>query len=234
MSPRSTIAHLLAAAVLLAGCAGPSDVPTALHAEGAARAKSSSAPSSVNVTTTIYDTDGAGAALLTRSDGAGSATYTSTSRATSIIIGDNSWQIYLGSQSARTVYLVLQSQGIPIPDGYYSSNVEVYSQCFDASGAPASLLVMAAGTSNHNCSFGVDFSSGSTKYKLVMSPKFPGTGHAVVTCVAGTAASCTSWTIAPDASLPDAGVANLYHFAKNPSLVLDGVYRNSYLVMASR
>ena len=121
---------------------------------------------------------------------------------------------------------------MPFPDGYYSSNVEAYSQCFDENDIQVNILAMAAGASNGNCSFGMDFSTGGTKYKLVMSPKFSGTGRASVTCNAAAGGSCTSWTIVPNAGVANASVANLYRFAKNGSLVLYGVYNNSYSVGA--
>src|SRR5205085_5434295 len=111
---------------------------------------------------------------LTRSDdynGAGQATYTTIGKLTSVITATGAWQLYLGSQTARTIYLVLQSQGIPVPDGKYSADVEVYSGCFDQSDTQVSILSMAAGASNGNCGFGLDFSYARTKYKLAMGPK---------------------------------------------------------------
>jgi hypothetical protein len=126
--------------------------------------------------------------------------------------------------------LVLASQGIPVPDGYYSSNVEVYAGCFDQTGAHVNLLAMTDGASRGDCTFGLDFSSGRTKYKLAMGPTSPGTGRATITCNTAANGSCTSWTIVPTADAANAGVANLYHFANNGSLVLDGVYHNSFRV----
>src|SRR5688572_3763017 len=55
---------------------------------------------------------------------------------------DGAWQLYLGSQTVRRLYLVLAGQGIPAPDGYYSSNIEAYSQCFDENTIQVSLLSM--------------------------------------------------------------------------------------------
>jgi hypothetical protein len=51
-----------------------------------------------------------------------------------------------------------------------------------------------------------------------------------VTCTAAVGGSCTSWTIAPNANAANTGVANLYHYTNNGSLVLDGVYHNSFSV----
>lgn len=173
--------------------------------------------------------------MLTRSDdynGTGFATYTASSKITSQIGSTGGWQLYIGNQSARTLYFILASQGIAAPDGYYSASVEVYSQCFDAIGAAVSLLGMTAGSSNGNCSFGKDFSYARTKYKLVMSHKYSGTGRALVTCNAATAGSYTNWTISMNPNVPDAGVATLFRFANNGDLIFVGNYRDSYAISA--
>jgi hypothetical protein len=129
----------------------------------------------------------------------------------------------------------LPSNGIPVPDGYYSANVEIYSQCFDAADNMIGIVSLtAAGQSSGNCSFGMDFTSGRTKYKLAMAPTMPGTGRALVTCNAAVSGACSDWTIVPNPDAPNAGVANLYHYANNAGLVLDGVYRNSYSVRVTR
>ena len=232
---RSVIARLALINLLASGCADANRAPTlpAPRSPTAARVVASSTP----VTTVVHDSDAAGNALLTRSDdynGAGLATYTSINKITSQIESSGGWKLYLGSQTVRTMYLVLASQGIPVPDGYYAVNVEVYSQCFDQSLTPVGLLTMAAGTSNDNCSFGIDFSYARTKYKLVMSPKFSGTGLATVTCNAATNGSCADWTIVPNTMTQNAAVANLYHYSNTGSLVFDGAYHNSYFVTASR
>lgn len=224
--PRSIVTMLFA----LASCADPSSPATAPDLSPAVEAKAP-APQNIPVATTISNTDANGA-LLTRSDNASgsSASYSGGV----IVAGGGAWQLYLGNQSARTVWLTLAGQGIAgIPDGYYSANVEVYSQCFaDANGTTASdLTAMTNGVSNSNCSFGVDFASGGTKYKLAMSPKYAGTGHATVTCVAPATGACTTWTVASD---PSANVARLFKFARNGSLSAMGDYHNTYAVTFSR
>ena len=93
---------------------------------------------------------------------------------------------------------------------------------------------MTVGSTNGNCSFGVDFSASGSKYKLVMSPRFAGTGRALVSCMQALSGACTRWTIEPNTNVANAGVANLFRFANNGSLVLVGVYRNSYSVVAAR
>lgn len=233
--PRFTCALAIAASLAVAACSDRVSTPTSPRLGPALAALASATTSTTNVTSTVYDKDGLGNSLLTRSDdynGTGFATYTTINKISSVIIS-GFWQLYLGNQTARTLYLVLASQGIPAPDGYYSSNVEAYSKCFDQNNNQVSILNMATGASNGNCSFGVDFSSGQTKYKLAMSPIYSGTGRALVTCNAVAGRYCTRWTIVPNAGVTNAGVANLYTYAKNGALVLVGAFRNSYSVAAT-
>jgi hypothetical protein len=232
--PRNTRMLSAITALLLIGCSESADSPMSTVIKPAA-----AVTSSVNVVSTVYDTDALGSLLFTRSDdktGAGYASYAASSGRTGItsqITSTGSWQLYLGNQTARTLYLVLKSQGITtLEDGYYSANVEAFSRCYAADDlTELSLLNLTAGASYTNCSFGVDFTSGRTKYKLAMGPKFNATGRATVSCDAA-AAVCTSWVIAPNESIPNTAVANLYHYGKNGSLIFDGVYRNSYFVKA--
>jgi hypothetical protein len=224
------------ALVLLSACTDRAG--TLLSPELGARSDAKPAqPTIVDVVTTIYDRDASSTLLPTQSDdfnGAGFATYTSVSKVTSQIRSDGGWQLYLGNQTARTIRLALASQGIPIPDGNYSANVEVYGACFNANDVRVNLLAMSAGEVNENCSFGFDVSVGRTKYKLTMGNAWPGTGRAKVTCNAADASGCSNWSFVPDLAAANAGVANLYHFANNGSLVLDGVYHNSYSVVVMR
>jgi hypothetical protein len=229
LSVGAVIASLIGTA-----CSDPANGPRQMHA-GTAVAAKAPPPLSVNVTSTLFDADQAGHPLLTRSDdfnGAGFATYTNVNRMTSHVADPGGWQLYIGNQSARTVRLTLAAQGIGAPDGYYYENVEVYSGCFDQNVAHVSFLSMTEGQSNGNCSFGLDFTSARTKYKLVMGPMYAGTGTATVTCTAVAGGYCASWTIVPNTASPNATVANLYHFGNNGSLVFDGVYHNTYSVTA--
>ena len=229
----SVVQSILLASLVLAACSEP--LSTTVSTDGL-RAPATR-PASVNVTSIVYDADSAGTPLYTRSDdynGAGSAIYTAGNNVTSHITSDGAWQLYLGNQTVRRLYLVLASQGIPVPDGYYSKNVEAFAKCYDQNNVQVSLLSMAAGTVNGNCSFGVDFANGKTKYKLVMGPPYAGTGRALVTCNNAVNGACTTWTIMPNPDVANPGVANLYHFDNRGRLVFDGVYRNSYSVMLSR
>ena len=234
---RRTSSLLITASFVITACSDQPGTPTSPQLVPTAAARQGAPTTGTNVTSTVYDADGLGNLLLTRSDdynGTGFATYTAINKITSQIDGNGGWKLYLGSQTARTLYLVLASQGIPAPDGYYYSSIEGYSQCFDQNTIQVSLRLMTAGASNGNCSFGMDFSYGKTKYKLVMSPKFVGTGRALVTCTAVAGGYCTSWTIVPNATVTNAGVANLYHFSNTGSLVFDGVYRDSYSIAAAQ
>lgn len=238
--PRTACTLVLAVSMILAACGDQTSTTTSPRLEPTAMAAAKApAPPTPNVTSTLYDTDALGAALLTRSDdfnGTTSATYTAVNNVTSHIGGGGAWQLYLGSQTARTIRLTLASQGIPLADGNYSSNVEVYSQCFDSSNVQVSLLAMPAGAVNGNCSFGVDFTAANgTKYKLVMAPAYSGTGRASVTCNAAAGGYCTNWTIVTNANAANSGVANLYTFSASRGqvvLVYFGTYHNSYSVTA--
>jgi hypothetical protein len=232
---RRLLSSFVITSIIVAACSEQTGPPTSPRVGPVAAARAPSVPTP-NVTSTVYDADASGNLLLTRSDdqtGAGSATYTSGNKISSHITSNGAWQLYLGSQTTRTLYLVLASQGIPAPDGYYSASIEAYSQCFDQNDSQVSMLSMSAGESNGNCSFGMDFSYGSTKYKLVMSPRFAGTGRATVTCDIAAGGYCTHWTIAPNAAAANAGVANLYHYSPRGSLIFDGVYHNSFSITAA-
>ena len=228
---------LALALTVLAGCTDRVATPVSPEIREKLAAKPVPPAASINVTTTIYDLDALGAPLLTRSDdfnGTTSATYTAVNNMSSHITTDGAWQLYIGNQAVRTIRLTLASQGIPLPDGNYSANVEVYTACFDASNTRTSILTMTAGAVKDNCSFGLDFYSDGAKRKLDMGPNSAGTGRARVTCEAVGGASCTRWTIVTNPDVANAGVANLYHFAKQGALVLDGTYHNSFVVSVAQ
>lgn len=195
------------------------------------------APPPINVTAIVYDRDAAGTLLLMRSDNpsAGEATYitTATNRAgsngvTNYMWLNGGWRLYIGNQTARTIWLTLSGQGISLPDGYYSANVEVYANCFDTSGTVVPFVDILPGAPNNNCVLGVDFSTGGTKYKLEMGQPFsgPATGSATVTCnqTDTTGTACNWWTITPFNS-----AANLYKFATK-GLSFIGPYHNTYRI----
>ena len=79
---------------LAAACSEQHAAPTALDGTSALAA-STPAPPTPNVTTTMFDTDGFGAPVITGSDdfnGTGFATYTSVNYVTSFINGTGAWR----------------------------------------------------------------------------------------------------------------------------------------------
>jgi hypothetical protein len=204
----------------------------ALMAAGIGVAQTTGGASSFQ--TRIHDVDTAGALLITRSDhynGYQEATY---APASPISAADGSWRFSLSGQSQRSVWLTLASQGVPLPDGYYA-DVEVYSKCLDANSKEVSYLGIPAGMSNNRCSFGVDFSNGPTRYRLVMNPPaYPGTGWATVTCnTTDAGGACDSWAIVPNMLAANPTVAKLYKIV-NGGPVYVGAYRNTFFVSVTR
>jgi hypothetical protein len=212
----------------------------------AARGKAaSSTGASFNVTITVYDTDATGVTTHIGSDdhnGTGYAVYSSArdpNTTTDVYAG---YKLYLNlySQSARTLFINANdplpgSPAGPAP-GQYWQNVELYAECFDASGA--SVLLQNITGSSGNCRLGVDFYSAGNKYKLDMGPVLPGgataapaTGWAYIQCNALSAAgSCVSWTITPNLSGPTPTVANLYYYAKGGKLTYLHQYYDTYRI----
>jgi hypothetical protein len=232
MQPMMRLA-LPAGAFLLFACADPTAVRTVASAS-AVEAKAPPKPTFITVTSTVYDRDGSGALVATRADDhdvVGSANYTEANGVTSHISLDaGGWQMLLANQTARTIHLAVADPGFPVPDGYYYDKVEVYARCADANDVAQSLLSMAGGDSNANCTFGLDFAYARTKYKLVMGPQYPGTGRALVQCTSAPGVACSAWTVTSAPSVSNAGVANLFRFANNGSLVSAGTFHNSYSI----
>jgi hypothetical protein len=210
--------------------------------------------SSVNVTTTVYDYDGGGVELLMRSDdynGSGQATYTSTGSVTSAIFGGE-LDLSLLKQSLRTLWItpndpVSSSEPAGPPAGYYSQGVQSLSRCFDQTGNTVPLQNVV--TSSGNCKLGINFNSGSTLYKLLMSPfpfsgagdgtpicpstGCPKTGVVTVTCHNVSNSQCVSWTIVPNATAANANVANLYYYSpkgRTATWVFIGQYYNTFRI----
>ncbi len=195
------------------------------------------------VTTTVFDDDSNGGQLLMRSDdynAGGEASYSSVNSVTSQIDSSGAWKLYLGSQSARTVWItpnepINSSQPVGPPASYYWQNVEAYSQCYDQNLNQVPFENLVNGSSN--CSLGVDFSSGGTKYKLVMSPHLPAsgpaTGLASVACNAASNNQCVNWSITPNTASANATVANLYYYNSRGALEFVGQYYNTFRVNAT-
>jgi hypothetical protein len=232
------------------------------QAAGATQA-GKTASSSTNVTATFQDYDTLGATLqLLRSDdfnGSGQATYTTSSSRTSSLsstFANGEWNLNLANQSLRTVYIApnaaldnLQPQGPPA--GYYWQGVTVRSGCFNQNGDIVPLANVVTGSGN--CKLGVNFTSGTTNYKLLMSPfplsgkgdppttcppaGCPATGLASVTCNSVSGGQCINWTIEPNVVAPNATVANLYRFSSTPkpagTWILIGQYYNTFRISLS-
>ncbi len=181
-------------------------------------------PGSINATTLVYDQDTSVPPnqYLFRSDlygGLNTTTYTTTGGVTTAInLGSPyGWSLDLFSQSLRRVWISLSPVNgatPPAPNGLYADKVEIYSRCYDSSGALVPYVSIPAGTSNNRCIFSFDFEYGRTTYKLALgqfSP--PASGWASATCHSSSSPSgtpCTSWTIAPNMIDANATIANLY------------------------
>ncbi len=250
---RFLLAALPAAFVLSIGAMAPRHEAMA---QAVASAKAQKATSS-QVTATVHDFDAFGTTLLLRSDdynSTGQAEYTTfSSRGSTLIstVGDE-WNLNLANQSLRTVYITpnvaidgLQPQGPPA--GYYRDGVTVRCGCFDQNGNIVPLANVV--TSSGNCKLGVNFNSGGTSYKLLMSPfplsgandppptcpsgGCPATGVVTVTCNAVSNGQCVDWTIEPNTTAPNANVANLYRFSgtrSSTTLVFIGQYYNTFRI----
>lgn len=216
---------------------------------------------STSPTETVHDYDALGTTLLLlRSDdynGAGQATYTSSSsHGSSLVSGLNAsgeWNLNLANQSQRTVYLTpnvaidnLQPPGLPA--GYYWDGVTSLCGCFDQNGNIVPLANVV--TSSGNCKLGINFNSGGTQYKLLMSPfplsgsgdppptcppaGCPATGVVKVTCNAISNGQCVNWTVEPNATAPRVNVANLYRYSasshKTATWIFIGQYYNSFRI----
>ena len=199
-----------------------------------------------NVTTIVHDENTAPNDLLTRSDDYNGAppwqaSYGDTGGISSHILSGSGWQLYLGSQSSRRIWLTLSqpangSKVAPVPDGYYYDSVEAYSRCWDSNNQEVAFLAITPLTSQNKCSFGVDFAYNRVKYKLVMQPSIPGlintsgTGWATVSCNTASGTTCNNWTIVPNLNAANATVADLYQYTKSGSLTYIGSYFNTYRI----
>jgi hypothetical protein len=155
------------------------------------------------------------------------------------------WRLGLYNQSVRTLFITPDvpygsAPTGPLP-GFYWQNVEAYSLCYDQNKNAVQLINVV--TSSGNCSMGLDFTSGGTKYKLVMSPSLPAascpsggcpaTGLTAVTCNAVSNGQCVNWSISPVSGLPLSGVSNLYSYTHQGTLVYIGQYYNSFRIGVS-
>jgi hypothetical protein len=232
--------RILGMSVLLAG------IVVGVAALAGAQGKKATG-NTVSVTTTVHDYDASGVEFLMRSDdysASGQATYGSS-------INGGEWDLILYNQSLRTLWITpndpVGSQPASPPAGYYSQGVQSLSRCFDQNGNTVPLQNVI--TSSGNCKLGVNFNSGGTLYKLLMSPfpfsgagdgtpicpptGCPATGRVTVTCNKLSNSQCVSWTIAPNVSAANANIANLYWWSskkKNSGWVFIGQYYNTFRI----
>lgn len=244
---RSLLAALLAAFIGSTGAMVPGQSAAAEPAQKMAGA-SKPAPTTIDVTTTVYDFDATGADQpLMRSDdynGTGQASYTTIDGCGStpcLFSGINfagAWHLNLYKQSVRTLWITANAinglQPAGPPAGYYWENVEAYCQCYDQSGNIVPFPNLTSGS--NNCSLGIDFNSNGTKYKLVMSPHLPAagpvTGLASVACNAVSSGQCVNWTLTPNTAAPNATIADLFYYGRR-GLVFVGQYYNTFRINAS-
>jgi hypothetical protein len=250
---RFFLTALLGALVSSIGAIAPQ--PTAM-----ARAAASASPqkkASAKTTATLHDYDALGATLLLRSDdynGVGQASYPASSSHGSFLINTigDAWNLNLAQQSLRAVYITpndpIDNLQPPGPPAGYHSEAVVRCGCFDQNTNIVPLANVV--TSSGNCTLGLNFNSGGTSYKLLMSPfplsgngtfpptcpstGCPATGLVTVTCNAVSNGQCVDWTVEPNVTAPNANVANLYRLSstgpRSTTWVFLGQYYNSFRI----
>jgi hypothetical protein len=185
--------------------------------------------SSNTITGTIFNCCDASSANFTlESDGTASAVYSNgtagvTSDLATCSVTACEWALGL-EQSTRFFMLTLTpvngSAAGPFT-GTMAFNGDLRSRCFDPSNTPFDWLNIQ--TQDTNCAMRVNFTYNSVNYALVMSPLYPGTGTATVTCTNWNGAACSAWTDVPSLG-PNANVAHLYSLGKNGSDTYVGSY----------
>jgi hypothetical protein len=207
------------------------------------------APSTFPVTSTIYDFDSLGNALLLQSDNRNvDLTFTgqpwgiyrsdSATDVSNQIGGTNAsaWTLNLSRSNSRLVNLTLNRLSGSGPTGTYALPAVVISKCFDPSGATTGdqnwFNITAA---DPNCSLRVNFTIGGTNYALTMSPLYDSpqpTGRATVTCTQASGNSCFAWSVVPNLTPssinPNPTVANLFSVGRNGAFTFVGQYALTY------
>jgi hypothetical protein len=188
---------------------------------------------SYNVTSTISNGDGTNAFVLQSDNQPGNpaadASYSvNDSGVRPFVMGGSpgslsEWELDLTFQNVRTVFIDFSklSPAAPITSTNYIATL--WSRCYDANGNYISLITIAPGTAQTNCSMRINFTTASgTTYSLVMAPAAelpsgsPATGRASVACNSdGTDGNCNSWTITPYAGGTNPGAADLVKHATN-------------------
>jgi hypothetical protein len=192
----------------------------------------------INVTTTVYDNNGATALLMGSDDyncnNCGFANYTTQKNAvTSEIDSNGNWALYIGTQTVRTLFITPDDPvGLqpPAPPQNHYNDVQVHGLC----SIPFPSLGMGM---TYTCQLGVEFHYNGQVYKLAMGPNLPfggpATGVASVVCNNVSGNQCVDWTISPNASAPNANVANLYFYSSSKGTAtwnFVGQYYNTFLI----
>jgi hypothetical protein len=173
----------------------------------------------LNVTATINNYDPNNAGYTLQSDGTISAVYSSGSGVTSNISpnsggGYYQWNLDLSSSSRSFVVTLTPVNGSPAgPFAQAAFNGVLHSRCFGTnSSTNVNWTTIQPGYPDSNCAMRVNFTYNGVAYTLVMSPDYPGTGTATVSCTrwSSKTKSCSSWTDVPTAGGANANVANLY------------------------
>jgi hypothetical protein len=167
------------------------------------------------VTATIYNYDANNNTFTLQSDGTSSAVYSTGSGLDSGLtpnVGAGSlyyqWGLDL-TNSSRSFYLTL----IPLPgspsvfSGPLPFNGQRYSRCFTGSGGYQNWTPIQY--ADASCAMRVNFTYNGVGYSLlVMSPSYPGTGTATVTCPnwSPSSKSCSAWTEVPTAGIMNANI----------------------------
>jgi hypothetical protein len=191
--------------------------------------------SAYNVISTISNGDGTNTFVL-QSDNqpgnaAASASYSVNDSNVSDYVGTSTggWELALGQQTLRNVYLDFSKWGAPVASGLY--NATLWSRCYSNNGNYVSFLNIAAGTAQTNCSLRINFNYDGSLYSFVMAPanlpsSAPATGRASVACNSDAAdnSGCNSWTITPYSGGANPGVVDLLKQEPNGLATVVGSY----------
>jgi hypothetical protein len=223
--------HLVWTAAMAAGFC----VLVASGTSAQGKGKPAPPPPPVPVVAAISDVDpSTGQLMLLQSDGLGAYAPT-TDISNQISGGDGDWDLFLDGQTTRTVRLTFDPIGTSPagPSGYY--NAHLISRCFDTDGTITGLLKIAEGSANTRCSLRIVFTVNQSRYFLVMSPMYAGTGWATASCPADTDSNttCEQWTIVPGTG-PNVGVASLYTVTKSNREAFVGSYNLSFRIDLTR
>jgi len=186
------------------------------------------------VTATMYNYNGSTPYTL-QSDGSLSATYAGDFTPSTHVVPDY-YQLDLSLGRSRSFYLTLipldssSAAAAPFAGRLAFPSGILYSRCFTPSLAFQDWTQIQPATPDGNCSMRVNFTYNGVDYILVMSPEYPGTGTATVTCTnwSMSAKSCVDWTDVPNSSAANPNVAFLLNKSNGESYI--GSYTLSFNV----